>query len=466
MFGRVSRWVGLGVLLVAAGCGGPKLIKGTRIVAPPGTQWARAGDAASVAFAVAWCTDDDPAKAGQAAAANAVQALGCPAKGLIFYEYFPKMAKDKAGKDKEVPDTEKEKKVLPGVRAAAKDVPVIGARARSLVNGGTMLTNTVAVLAIGGERVACKAAKAQLADDRLAVGKQLAAALKDVPDLKIVFALSEMRLSFETKDNVSVEDLIRGVLETAGKDVVLFGGNCMPNDYESDKGGVQFFNDEVLAGHVVALGIGGPLAVFANHHNEFVPSDEVLTVTKSKDKWVHEINSRPAAAEFRRVSGMKPTDEFTSDWQHPIGVVIPPFKVYLRMVLEENKQDGSLRFVANIPEGTLIRVLKGGASGEAILASARKGIEDTLKKAGGAKPLAVLLSDCCARGMRLGEFGKPGDCEIRGGVLPALGRRNAGVPIFGFYAWGELGPIAGPFKGLNCMYQQHTFVSAVICEKQ
>ena len=115
--------------MLAAGCGGPKYIKGTKVVAPVGKEWARAGDPASVALAVAWCTDEDPEKAGQTAAANAIQALACPAKGLVFYEYFPKMAKDKAGKDKEVPDTDKEKRVLPGVRAAAKDVPVIGARA-------------------------------------------------------------------------------------------------------------------------------------------------------------------------------------------------------------------------------------------------------------------------------------------------------------------------------------------------
>ena len=38
--------------------------------------------------------------------------------------------------------------------------------------------------------------------------------------------------------------------------------------------------------------------------------------------------------------------------------------------------------------------------------------------------------------------------------------------IFGFYAWGELGPIAGEFGGLPCMYQQHTFVSAVLTEEK
>ncbi len=464
MLRGVSRWVGLGVLLAAAGGCASKCIKGTKIVAPPGNEWARAGDPASVALAVAWCTDDDPHKAGQTAAATAVQALGCSPKGLVFYEYYPKMAKDKAGKDKEVPDTEKERRVLPGVRSAARDVPVIGARARSLVNGGTKLANTVAVLAIGGEKAACKAVKEPLADARFAVGRNLAQNLKDVGGLKMIFALSEMNLSFDTKPNVSVEDLIKGVQETAGKDVVLFGGNCLPNDYPADKGGVQFCNGEALSGHVVALGVGGPVAIFANHHNEFEPSHDIVTVTKAEDKWVYELDGKPAPEVYRLIRGMKPTDEFTDDWQHPVGVVVAPFKVYLRMVLKEDKEKKGLLFVAALPVGTRVKVLKGGADGAAVLASARKGTADMLAKAGEAKPLAVLLSDCCARGMRLQEFGKPGDCEIAGGVAPALGPENAGVPIFGFYAWGELGPIAGPFKGLHCMYQQHTFVSVVLCE--
>ena len=86
--------------------------------------------------------------------------------------------------------------------------------------------------------------------------------------------------------------------------------------------------------------------------------------------------------------------------------------------------------------------------------------------AGDAKPLLALLSNCCARGMRLREFRQGEECEIRGAILPVVDEQGGHVPIFGFYAWGELGPIAGPFAGLRCMYQQHTFVSAVLTEAE
>jgi len=420
-------------------------------------------EAKAVAFAVGWHTDPDPAVAAGKAAVRALEKLGCPAKALIFYEYFPKTIRDADGKEKEMPDVAKEKAVPPAVLAAAGPVPVIGCRARSLVNGGTMLANTVAVLAIGGDAVSCRAVKAKLDDDRRAVGTVIAERLKKVDDLKLVVALSEMSLSFETREGVSVEDFIRGLLDTAGKEVTLFGGNCMPNDYPDDKQGVQFIGGEMLSGHVVALGIGGPIGVHANHTNEFVPSDQTVTVTKAEDKWVYEFDGRPATEVYRKLRGMKPDEEFTSDWQHPIGVVVADDKVYLRMVLAENKQKKGLRFVAAVPVGTKVKILSGGSDAQAILDSAGQGIVESLRKAGDGKPLIALLSDCCARGGRLRQFRKADECEVRQAILPAI-RQKSEFPIFGYYAWGELGPIAGPFRGLRCMYQQHTFVSIVLTE--
>ncbi len=425
----------------------------------------------AVAFAVAWSTNADPAVAAKAAAEEAIEKLGCDVKGLIFYEYFPKAQGD-------APDTEKEKAVLPAITKVVGDVPVIGCRARSLVSGGTMLSDTVAVLAIGGDKIQCKVAKAPLEDDRMAVGQSIAKQLAGIQDLEMVVALSEMNLSFDTKEGVSVEDFIRGVLADTGKDVTLFGGNCFPNDYPADKGGVQFVGDEMLTGHVVALGIGGPIDVHANHTNEFTPSEETPTVTKAQDKWVIELDGKPAADVYRKLRPMADDEEFTSDSEHPIGVVVAPDKVYLRMVLDWIDADGndsegkaselppgSLRFVAAVPEGTEIKVLVGGGDAQAIIDSAKAGITESLEKAGDAKPLLVLLSDCCARGGRLRGLKKDDECEIRQAIKPAVDAKG-GCPIFGFYAWGELGPIAGEFGGLPCMYQQHTFVSAVVTEKK
>jgi hypothetical protein len=79
-----------------------------------------------------------------------------------------------------------------------------------------------------------------------------------------------MRLSFETKENVSVEDFIKGIIEHTPKGTSVFGGNSMPDGMQtSDLSGAQFFNGERLKGHIVAMGIGAPIKVIGNHTNEF-----------------------------------------------------------------------------------------------------------------------------------------------------------------------------------------------------
>ncbi len=52
-----------------------------------------------------------------------------------------------------------------------------------------------------------------------------------------------------------------------------------------------------------------------------------------------------------------------------------------------------------------------------------------------------------------------GGDEVTEAILPALG---ANVPVFGFYAWGELGRIRGTYQRLDHQYQQHTFVTSVV----
>ena len=141
------------------------------------------------------------------------------------------------------------------------------------------------VLLATGEQASVAACKVPIQDDRLATGKAVAAAVKDVPDLNLVMALGEMRLSFETKEGVSVEDFIKGVLADCPEGTTLFGGNSMPDKMPAELHGKQFFTGEALKGHVVALGLGGPIASFGNHANEFTKSAETAEVTEIKGKW-------------------------------------------------------------------------------------------------------------------------------------------------------------------------------------
>ena len=437
---------------------------------------ATSGTPETVRFAVAWSENADPKAAGAEAVENAFAALGCPAKGVVFYTYYqdPEFVPDETTQATAVKaDVQAEDAVAAAIAQTCGDVPNIGCRARSLVNGGTLLKNAVSVLAVGGEQADVMVKAMPILDDRSNSGKQIGRELAKVKDLKLIIALAEMRLSFEAKDGVSVEDFIRGILTFAPEEVTLFGGNSMPDDMATtDLAGKQFLKGNPLKGHVVAMGIGAPINVFSNHTNEFQPSGQTVTVTDVQDKWIVTMDDKPAMQVYRELRGMAEDEELTSDWQHPIGVVVGDEKVYLRMVLnwvnadgtdmdgqEVDLPPGSLKFVAPVSAGSKIKILKGGSDAQAILASAKQGISEIVSQAkdSASEPALCLLSDCCARGMRFRTFGKPDNDEILQAVLPALGD----VPVFGFYAWGELGPIRGEYQGMKHQYQQHTFISAL-----
>lgn len=441
------------------------------------------GSPETIQFAVAWSTKADPAAAGKVAAQTALGAVGGKAKAIVFYTYyqdptFTPDEKDQATACKA--DVAAEQAVAKAVNEACGQTPNIGCRARPLTNGGTLLKNAVAVLAIAGQQASVVTAAVPIQDDRLATGKGVAAAVKDVKDLKLVLALAEMRLSFEAKEGVSVEDFIRGVLDDTPKGTTLFGGNSMPDDMESAAGlaGAQFFAGKALKGNVVVLGLGGPVTAFGCHANEFRPSEDTAEVTEVKGKWIVKLDDKPAEEVYRALRAMKADEKLSSDWQHPIGVIVAPGAVYVRMVLNWVDKDGkdmdgkkvdvppgSLRFVAPVVKGTKIKVLAGGDDAKAICASASAGIAEAVEAAEAAnvRPALALISNCCARGMRLRTFRQGSDDEVVEAILPAL---KGDVPIFGFYAWGELGRIAGTYEGLQHQYQQHTFVSTLLGTKE
>jgi len=437
------------------------------------------GSADTIKFAVAWSTETDPSTAGKGAVKAAVNALGTEAKGVVFYTYYqdPDFVPDEASQATACKaNVSAERAVAKAVADSCGSVPNIGCRARSLTNGGTLLKNAVAVLAIGGAKADVMTVKAEILDDRLRSGRQIAQGLKGVKDVRLIIALAEMRLSFEAKDGVSVEDFIRGVVDNSPEGVTLLGGNSMPDDMESAAGlaGAQFYNGQQLKGHVVAMGVGGPIKVFGNHANEFSPSGQTVTVTDTKDKWVITFDGKPAMEVYRKLRQMPDDEEITSDWLHPIGVVVSEGNEYVRMILnwvdadgkdKDGKQTGlpggSLAFVAPVVKGTKVNILAGGRDAKAIVSSARKGVSEMIAQAekAGVKPALCLVSNCCARGMRLRTFRQGNDDEVTEAIIPAMKEE---MPIFGFYAWGELGRIKGEYEGLSHQYQQHTFVSAIV----
>lgn len=400
-----------------------------------------------VCFSLAFASGE-PAEAAAEAVTAALKGLRGVPRGLLFFESYDgeedsRRAGEAAGK-------------------AAGAIPNVGVYAEALVNGGLVKTGGIAVLAVGGAKAECRALHRKLSRDRYALGAELGDQLKDVRGLKLVVALSEPNLSFEP--GVDVEGFLHGACSALGSGVMLWGGNGKETPADSMRSR-QFVNGEMLVNEVAALGIGGPFEVLGEHTTEFEPCGEPQTVTKAEGKWVLGLGGSPAAQVYRALRGMAEDEPFTFDDLHPIGVLIGESgHVYVRQILEYDPSREALRFIAEIPEGSRVFVLKGGQSVQAIYGSAADGIRGLLSRARGREPLALLVSNCCARGFRLDALAEGAGDEVANAWLPALD--GGGLPIFSFYAYGEIGPILGEFKGLSYQYQQHSFVAVMLAEER
>lgn len=118
-----------------------------------GAVTSRAAD--KVQFAVAWSNDADAKAAGAQATKAAIDALDGPAKAVVFYTYYqdPDFVPDEANRATACKaDVDAEQSVAEAVAQACGEVPNLGCRARCLTNGGTLLKNAVAVLAVAASK--------------------------------------------------------------------------------------------------------------------------------------------------------------------------------------------------------------------------------------------------------------------------------------------------------------------------
>jgi len=417
-----------------------------------------------------------PLDGAQEAVSMALESLGSQkVKGIIFYENYKEH-------DSEGEIGQTISNMVP------EGTPVVGIRAIPHTNAGVLWEHSIAVMAFGGEEFQCNASYGLLNEDRLALGKEVGTPLKNVRDIALAVVLADPKLSF-APDDISVEDFLHGLHQTLPEGTVVFGGNAEPST-ESPGHSMQFYNDQVFEQAVVAMGIGGPIRIIGETGSEFAPSGRTAMVTKSIGKWIVELDGRPAADVYRELTGKSSDDPITFDNVDPIGIDLGDDQLYVRMILYEKveadtykaKEDyqkvylnekkrekyvaeavelpeKSLRFVAEVPVGTNIYGMTYRPDPNIVLRSATLTVERALSQIKSSEhPLAILTSSCCSRRRRLIRI-KPDADEVLEGIKPAL---VESVPILGFDAWGELGPIHSPFKGLPYQYQQHSFLTAVI----
>ncbi|MBS1159429.1 MAG: hypothetical protein H6R15_1848 [Proteobacteria bacterium] len=196
-------------------------------------------------------------------------------------------------------------------------------------------------------------------------------------------------------DGMSIrEEPVVQVLQSALRGIPLCGGSA-GDDLQFSRTWV-FHDGAFHTDSAVLLLFTTPLPfkIFKTQH--FTSENERLVVTEAdaEHRIVKEINGLPAADEYARILGIKPSELDTEHFAATPVVVVIDGTDYVRSIQKANP-DGSLSFYCAIEEGLILRVARGGD----IVADLAETFADIRAEIG--PPLLTLGCDCILRNLEI-----------------------------------------------------------------
>ena len=198
-------------------------------------------------------------------------------------------------------------------------------------------------------------------------------------------------------------------------------------------------NDEVYDGGLVGVALSGRIAVRMVVSQGCRPIGEPYVVTKAEQNVIHELGGVPALDRLQTLFESLGGDErrIAQRALH-LGIVIDEHRdrfergdFLVRNLIGADRGSGSVAIGDQVQEGQTVqfhlRDAQSASEDLNLLLAADRSIHQA--------PLGALLFCCCGRGR--GLFGRPHH------DITAVREREGDVPIAGFFAQGEIGPVGG-----------------------
>lgn len=310
------------------------------------------------------------------------------------------------------------------------DVPVIGCTTSGEIARSQAGSGRLVAIALGGSGLTAETAMGSLADGPREAGRAAAQALVGVHRAHRALVL----LSEGLAGNRS--EVVRGAYGVAGAGVPLVGG-CAGDDLAMLQT-YQLFGGEVLTGAVVGAAIGSDAPIGVGIGHGWRRTGKPFVVTESDGQRIFRLDDEPALDYY--LKGVNAAPEVFNDetlcqhtmlW-HPFGLPRPGGEE-VRAVIGADYGDRSL-FCGDVPQGTLIWMMEGDA--HSVMAGTHTACDQVLASLGGAPPVGVIAFDCAARRAILGDEGI-------GEEIREIEQQIPGIPIGGFYTYGEIARTKG-----------------------
>lgn len=326
------------------------------------------------------------------------------------------------------------RRLVDAINDVSGGVALIGCSTAGEIATGGPSEASVVITAFGGPgfRVGTRVSPGASAELRSA-GARAAEAIDEVSG-------SAHRILLMLSDGLAgnQQEIVRGAYGVVGAAVPLVGG-CAGDDLKM-RSTYQFFNDQVLTDSVVAASIGSesPFGVGVRHGWRTV--GDPIVVTGSSGSRVLTLDDKPALDVYLErlnapAAAGHSAEEFTRfAMTHPLGLSGRTTEPHARYVAEADFDEKSLVCIAEVPEGALTWIMEGGA--DSVLEATDAACLQALDELGNAPALGFLAFDCIARRGVLGDAGIQREVD-------RIGKHCAGVPVAGFYTYGEIARTQG-----------------------
>ncbi len=246
----------------------------------------------------------------------------------------------------------------------------------------------------------------------------------------------------------SGQQIVESLQQNLDAGVPVIGGTA--GDAYKLTGTRQFCGREVFSDSVPILLFSGPLVYSIAVVSGWKPMGEVGLVTRSEGSLVHEIDGAPALEFYRQRLG----DDAVPGPENPLAILDESGAINcLRATIRTNVQEsGAINYLGDIREGSTVQITV--ADRGDILAGCKESISRAFSDyPHGKTPAAALLFSCAARHLLLWTRTRE-EIDIVKSVI------GSEIPICGFYAYGEIGPLNG--RDPISKFHNETFVSLIL----
>ncbi len=271
--------------------------------------------------------------------------------------------------------------------------------------------------------------KINSATDSFYAGAKLADDLND-DNLIHVFLLSDGL-------HVNGSQIVNGINSVLKKGVPCTGG--LAGDAANFEKTLVGINGAPEENQIVAIGFyGDSLKVGYGSVGGWDNFGSERIVTRSKGNVLYELNGESALGLYKMYLGDKAVELPGSGLLFPLGMKFDAdSETVVRTVLAVDHEADSMTFAGDIPEGSLVRLMK--ADFDKLIDGANLAAEHTTQNGGGASDKLAVLISCIGRKLILGPRADE-EVEVVHDVL------GAGTTITGFYSYGEISPIVESSK--------------------